>query len=301
LEFPVKRIASSFAILPATARGAIWMCLACASFATMALTIRLLATDIPPLEIGFFRAFFSFLLMVPFALRTGPSIWNSKNHKVYMVRGMTGAGFVMCFFPGVALMEIADAQALTFTTPLFGMMLAMMVLGERFHVNRVFALLAGFAGALIIIRPGFQEISIGAVLVLCSALFASGSGALMKFATRSDAPDKVVFFHAIYMTPLILIGALFDWQWPNLYELGMLMVIAALATLNQRFLGRAFAATDATAVFPFIFMRLPFGAALGFAVFQEVPDLWVWLGGAVIFGAALYLAKSDTGGGKPVL
>ena len=219
----MKRIASSFAVLPATARGAIWMCLACASFATMALTIRLLATDIPPLEIGFFRAFFSFLLMVPFALRTGPSIWNSKNHKVYMVRGMTGAGFVMCFFPGVALMEIADAQALTFTTPLFGMMLAMMFLGERFHVNRVFALLAGFAGALIIIRPGFQEISIGAVLVLCSALFASGSGALMKFATRSDAPDKVVFFHAIYMTPLILIGALFDWQWPNLYELGMLV------------------------------------------------------------------------------
>ncbi|NKB21746.1 MAG: EamA family transporter [Alphaproteobacteria bacterium] len=297
----MKRIASSFAALPATARGAIWMCFACASFATMALTIRLLSTDIPPLEIGFFRAFFSFLLMVPYAIRTGPSIWKSKNHKAFMARGVTGAGFVMFFFPGVALMEIADAQALTFTTPLFGMMLAMLFLGERFRVNRVLALAVGFAGALIIIRPGFQEISLGAILVLCSALSASGSGTLMKYATRSDAPDKVVFFHAIYMTPIIFIGALFDWQWPNLWELFVLIVIAALATLNQRFLGRAFAATDATAVFPFIFMRLPFGAALGFAVFQEIPDLWVWLGGAVIFGAALYLARSDTGGGKPAL
>ena len=297
----MKRIASSFAVLPATARGAIWMCLACASFATMALAVRLLATDIPPLEIGFFRAFFAFVLMVPYAIRTGPSIWKSTNHKAFIARGITGAGFVMFFFPGVALMEIADAQALTFTTPLFGMLLAMLFLGERFRANRVLALAAGFAGALIIIRPGFQTISFGAILVLCSALSASGSGALMKYATRSDPPDKVVFFHAIYMTPLILIGALFDWQWPNFWELCMLMVIAALATLNQRFLGRAFAATDATAVFPFIFMRLPFGAALGFAVFQEVPDLWVWLGGAVIFGAALYLARSDTGGGKPAL
>jgi len=297
----VKRIASSFAVLPATARGAIWMCLACGSFATMALAVRLLATDIPPLEIGFFRAFFAFLLMVPYAIRTGPSIWKTTNHKAFLARGVTGAGFVMFFFPGVALMEIADAQALTFTTPLFGMLLAMLFVGEGFRANRVLARAAGFTGALIIIRPGFETISFGAILVLCSALSASGSGALMKYATRSDPPDKVVFFHAIYMTPLILIGAFFDWHWPNLWELFMLAVVAALATLNQRFLGRAFAATDATAVFPFIFMRLPFGAALGFAVFQEIPDLWVWLGGAVIFGAALYLARSDTGGGKPAL
>ncbi len=267
----------------------------------MALTVRFLATDIPPLEIGFFRAFLAFILMVPYAIRTGPSIWQSKNHKAFLARGITGAGFVMFFFPGVALMEVADAQALTFTAPLFGMVLAMLFLGESFRINRVFALVGGFVGALIVIRPGFQEISIGALLVLCSSLSAAGSGVLTKFATRTDAPDKVVFYHAMYMTPLILIGAVFDWQWPNLYEFGMILIVAALATINQRFLGRAFASTDATAVFPFLFMRLPFGASLGFAVFQEVPNLWVWLGGVVIFFAALYLAKSDTGGRKPVL
>ena len=108
--------------------------------------------------------------MVPFALRTGPSIWNSKNHKVYMVRGMTGAGFVMCFFPGVALMEIADAQALTFTTPLFGMMLAMMFLGERFHVNRVFALLAGSRRGVDYYSSGFSgdQYWRGSGLVFCA-------------------------------------------------------------------------------------------------------------------------------------
>ena len=277
------------------------MCMACASFALMALSVRLLATDIPPIEIGFFRAFFSLILMVPYAIRTGPSIWQSKNHKAFIARGITGAGFVMFFFPGVALMELADAQALTFTTPLFGMLLAMLFLGEHFRSNRVLALIVGFLGALIIIRPGFQTVSFGALLVLCSALSASGSGTLMKYATRSDPPDTVVFFHAVYMTPIILVGALFDWEWPNFWELCMLMIVAALATLNQRFLARAFAATDATAVFPFLFMRLPFGAALGLAFFQEMPSLWVWGGGAVIFGSAFYLARSDTSSSKPAL
>tara|TARA_B100000676_G_scaffold313207_1_gene392284 strand:- start:39950 stop:40861 length:912 start_codon:yes stop_codon:yes gene_type:complete len=291
----VKHVASFFAELPPTARGAVWMCLACASFAAMAMTIRLLATDIPPIEIGFFRAFFAFLLMVPYAIRVGPSIWQSKNHKVFLARGMTGAGFVMFFFPGIALMEIADAQALTFTTPLFGMLLAMLFLREKFRLNRVLALAIGFAGALIIIRPGFQSISIGAILVLCSALSASGSGTLLKYATRSDPPDTVAFFHALYLSPFVFIGALFDWHWPTLRELFVMVIIAALATLNQRFLGRAFASTDATAVYPFLFMRLPFGAALGLAVFQEIPSIWVWIGGVVIFGAALYLARSDTG------
>jgi len=291
----VTRIATRFGALPGTARGAVWMSVAGLSFAGMAVMIRVLADDLPPLEIGFFRAFIALLLMTPYALRAGLGIWRTGNHKALAARGCSGAIFVMFFFSGVALIDVADAQALTFTTPLFGMMLAMLFLGERFRVNRVVALGVGFAGALIIIRPGFQTVSVGAVLVLISALAAAGSGTLLKFVTRKNPPDKVVFFHSLYMTPITLVGALFDWQWPTLWQLVLLIVMAALATLNQRLLSRAFAAADATAMFPFLFMRLPFGAALGFMVFHELPGIWVWLGGAVIFGAAFYLARE---GGK---
>ena len=290
-------IAATFATLPGTVRGAIWMASGCLSFAAMAVMVRVLAEEIPPLEIGFFRSVFALLLMTPYALRTGSTIWQSTNHKAFAARGVTGAIFVMCFFPGIALMEIADAQALTFTTPLFGMMLAMLFLGEGFRLNRVLVLGVGFAGALIIIRPGFQSVSVGAVLVLIAALSAAGSGTLQKYITRHDPPDKLVFFHGLYMTPLTLVGALFDWQWPTLWQLALLFVMAFLATINQRFIARAFAAADATSVFPFVFMRLPFGALLGFIVFRELPDIWVWLGGAVIFGAALYLARNDSGRG----
>ena len=294
----MNKISQRFGALPGTARGAIWMTLGALSFAGMAVMIRVIAVDLPPLEIGFFRSFFAFLLMIPYAVRIGPSVWHTENHKAFLARGTTGSIFVMLFFSGVALIEVADAQALTFTTPLFGMMLATLFLGETFRLNRIVALVVGFSGALIIIRPGFQSVSIGALLVLLSALTAAGSGTLLKYITRSDPPDKVVFFHGLYMTPPTLIAALFDWHWPSLWQLFLLIVMAALATLNQRCLARAFAAADATAVFPFTFMRLPFGAALGFVFFTEIPDFWVWIGGAVIFGAAFYLARE---GGKPSL
>jgi len=270
------------------------MSLGASAFAGMAVMIRVIADELPPLEIGFFRSFIAFLLMTPYAIRTGPGIWRSVNHKAFLARGCTGAIFVMFFFSGVALIEVADAQALTFTTPLFGMMLAMFVLGEKFRLNRLIALAVGFAGALIIIRPGIQSVSLGAMLVLLSALSAAGSGTLLKYITRSDPPDKVVFFHGLYMTPITLIGALYDWQWPTSWQLVLLIVMAALATLNQRCLSRAFAAADATAVFPFTFMRLPFGAVMGFLVFQELPGVWIWVGGAVIFGAAFYLARENS-------
>ena len=117
-----------------------WMCLGCLSFAGMAVMIRVIAEDLPPLEIGFFRSFFALLLMTPYALRVGPGIWRSGNHKALAARGCSGAIFVMFFFSGVALIDVADAQALTFTTPLFGMLLAMLFLGEKFRVNRLLAI-----------------------------------------------------------------------------------------------------------------------------------------------------------------
>jgi len=267
------------------------MCLACLAFAGMAVLVRVIAKDLPPLEIAVFRALIALLLMTPYAIRVGRPIWHTTNQKVFAARGVTGAIFIMCFFPGISLMEIADAQALTFTTPLFGMVLAMLFLGEAFRVNRIFVLAIGFAGALIIIRPGFQSVNIGALLVLISALSASGSGTLLKFATRSEPPDKTVFYHGLYMTPITFFGALYEWEWPSLTQMGLLIIMAVLATLNQRCLSRSFAAADATIVFPFLFMRLPFGALMGYLVFLEFPDIWVWIGGTIIFGAAVYLAR----------
>ena len=280
-------------ILPAGIRGGLWMVSAAGSFTIMTTLIREAATNIHPFEIAFIRALTNLLLMVPFVIRTRGAGLKTNNHKVFAFRGLCGFTFLMTYFPGAALIPVDQSQALIFTAPLWGAMLAVLFLGESIRPRRVLALIAGFAGALIILRPGVAEPSSGALLVLAAALANATSNTIVKFTTRSDHPDTVVFYLMVYVTPMTFVPALFVWTWPNLGQLLLLTGVGVFATLNQRFLSRAFATTDATAVLPFDFARLPFAAIIGFLVFAELPDIWVWVGGAVIFASSVYTAHHE--------
>ena len=263
------------------------------SFTIMTTLIREVAQEIHPFEIGFFRCLTNLLCMLPFVFRTGSSIWQSVNHKVYIFRGVIGVGFLLTFFPGAAMLPVSDSMALFFTAPLFGTVLVLLFLGERIHTRRITALIVGFCGALIILRPGFDEVNIGSLLILLGALFTAASSSIVKYATRTDHPDKVVFYLMLYATPLILVPALMYWTTPTLSQGALMVGVGLLATLNQRFMSRAFAAADATAMFPFEFIRLPFAALIGWLAFSELPDIWVWIGGAVIFASSAYIAHRE--------
>lgn len=278
---------------PAVVRGGLWMMAGALTFTLMTALIREVATSVHPFEIAFFRALTNLALMIPFVVRTGGAALRTTNHKGYAIRGLCGIVFLMTYFTGAALIPVAQSQALIFTAPLWGTALAVVFLGERVRARRVLALAAGFAGALIILRPGFAEVSLGALLVLVAAVANAASNTVVKFATRSDHPDTVVTYLMIYVTPMILVPALFVWTWPTWHELMLLVGVGFFATLNQRFISRAFAAADATAVLPFDFARLPFAAVIGFLAFAELPDLWVWVGGAVIFASSVYIGHRE--------
>jgi drug/metabolite transporter (DMT)-like permease len=264
------------------------------SFTVMTTLIRHVATDIHPFEIAFFRTLVNLLVMLPYVMRTGPAVvFSVGGQRLYALRGVIGLVFLMSYFSGAAMIPVASSQALIFTSPLFAAVLAVLLLGEHIRGRRVVALVAGFAGAMIILRPGIAALSIGAGLVLIGALANGASNVIVKHKTRTDAPDTVVFFLVLYVTPMILVPALFVWVWPTVEQLLWMIAIGIAATLNQMFLSRAFAAADATAVLPFDFARLPFAALIGFLVFTELPDLWIWTGGAVIFTASIYLAHRE--------
>jgi drug/metabolite transporter (DMT)-like permease len=279
--------------LPAGIRGGLWMAAAAGAFTIMTTLIREAAKDIHPFEIAFIRALTNLLLMVPFVLRTREAVLKTKNHKVFAFRGLCGFTFLMTYFPGAALIPVDQSQALIFTSPLWGTLLAVLFLGESVRLRRVLALITGFAGALIILRPGIAEVSRGTLLVLAAALANATSNTIVKFTTRSDHPDTVVFYLMAYVTPMTFVPALFVWTWPTLEQLLLLIGVGVFATLNQRFLSRAFATADATAVLPFDFARLPFAAIIGFLVFAELPDIWVWVGGATIFASSVYIAHHE--------
>ena len=279
--------------LPPAIRGGLWMMAAAFSFTLMTTLIREIGQEVHPFQIGFVRILVNLILILPFAIRTGPSIWKSDNHKAYALRGLCGLVFVLTFFPGASLIPVPDSQALIFTSPLFVTAMALLFLGERLKAPRTIALIVGFCGALVILRPGFDEVNIGAVLVLIGAFANASSNAIVKYTTRSDHPDKAVFYLMIWVAPMMVVPALMVWQTPTLYQFAVMMGIGVFATFNQRFLGRAFASADATAVLPFDFARLPFAALIGWIVFAEFPDIYVWIGGAVIFGASIYLVRDE--------
>jgi drug/metabolite transporter (DMT)-like permease len=270
------------------------MTAAAAAFTLMTALIRETAKGVHPFEIAFFRALVNLLLMLPYAIRTGPAGLKTNNHKAFALRGVCGLAFLMTYFSGAAMIPVAESQSLTFTSPLWGVLLAVLFLGERMTIARAVAVVAGFAGVLIILRPGIVPVSLGAFLVLAGALTAAASNTIVKFTTRTDHPDAVVLYQMIYVTPLIFIPALWVWTWPTLDQLLLMFGVGFFATLNQRFLSRAYAAADATVVVPFEFARLPFAAVIGFIALGELPDIWAWLGGAVIFTASLYMVRRET-------
>jgi drug/metabolite transporter (DMT)-like permease len=280
--------------LPPALVGGLWMMAAALSFTVMTTLIRYLGAQIHPFEIAFVRAVVNLLLMLPFVMRAGPAtVFRAEGQRLYMLRSFIGLIFLMSYFSGAAMIPVASSQALIFTSPLFASVLAIVLLGEVVRARRIAALLVGFAGAMVILRPGMAPFSLGAGLVLLGALANALSNTIVKHKTRTDHPDTVVFFLVLYVTPMILVPALFVWVWPSPAQLGWMIAIGVCATLFQRFLSRSFAAADATLVLTFDFARLPFAALIGFAAFGALPDLWVWAGGTVIFAASLYLARRE--------
>ncbi len=160
-------------------------------------------------------------------------------------------------------------------------------------MRRWTAIIVGFMGALVIIRPGFQDIDPGVLFVLGAVAGQTWNSINIKRLTRTEAPDTIVVYYALFILPLALVPALFVWTTPDLTQLGWLALIGLLGILTQRAITRAFAATDTTVVMAVGFTRLPIAAAIGFILFGEVPEIWVWIGGALILASSVYIAHRE--------
>ncbi len=263
-------------------------------FSVMNLLVRLAARDLSPIEIAFFRNLFAFLFMVPWALKMGPSSLRTAHLGTHVLRAVVGLSAMLCWFTAVALLPMADAVALNFTAPLFSTVGAALILHEVVRVRRWTATVIGFLGTLVILRPGFTEVAPITLLPVLAAFFMAGSTLIVKRLSGFDHPGTVVLYMNLFMTPLSLIPARFVWRWPSPGTFALLVGLGLVAAVAHILLTRSYAKADASAVQPFDYARLPFVALLGYLFFGEVPSAWLWLGGAMIAGAALYIAHRET-------
>lgn len=289
----LPRARARFQSLPGAVRGAAWMTFSSILFACNAAAVRHLAGEVHPFELAFFRAILGVPLMLPWLLGVGLVVLRTRNLGIYVVRGSLSAVSTIAWFMALALIPVADATAISFTTPIFASIAAAVALGETMHLRRWTAVFVSFLGVAIILRPGFEVINLGTWLVLLGASFVAVNSILVKTAVRTDTPDTVAFWQILVMIPVTLVPAVFVWSWPTLGQWAWIIVIAVISTFGHRSLGRAYAAADVSLVQPFDFTRLPFAVGLGWFMFSELPDLWTWIGGLTIFGASVYIAQRE--------
>jgi drug/metabolite transporter (DMT)-like permease len=274
-------------------RAALLMLLANLAVAGMTVGIRLAASDLHPFEIAFFRNLFGCAFVLPFLVRAGAGGLRAQAPGRLLLSSGGHLVAMLGYFLAVAYMPLAELTALAFTKPLFATIGAALVLHEVVRGRRWSAIALGFVGVMIVLRPGAEAFSPYAGLALLSALASAVVVLMVKQLTARDSSTTIVLYQSLFLTGLSLPPALWFWRTPGLESLLLVALIGALGTIAWLCFTRAFALADASAVMPYEFLKLPITAGLAYLLFAEVPSLWTWLGGALIFGGSIYIAQRE--------
>ena len=290
---PLAPLLAAYLALPPPTRGMLLLLGATIGFASMHAVIRIASSEQHPFEVAFFRNLFGLVFIAPFLLRHGFGALRTRKLPLHAVRGAVHVSAMLMFFLAVPITPLGTVAALSFTAPLFVTVGAVLLLGEAVRVRRIVALIAGFAGALVIIRPGMAALDPGSLLVLGSSAVWAAALILIKLLSRTESSLTMTAYMAVFLTPLSSIAAAFVWQWPTLEDLGWFALMGSVGTLGHLCLGQAFREADATVVLPVDFLRLIWSSLYGYLLFNEIPVLYVWIGGVVIFASTLYLAYRE--------
>ena len=258
-------------------------------FATsMHCLIRFATEENHPFEVAFFRTIFVLLIFLPFVVKNGFKTLKPNNIKLQSYRAIIGSVAMLCMFYGLSITELAKATALMFTVPIFATILAIIFLKEVVGIRRWSAMLIGFFGALIVLRPDI-ELGFGPLLILCGSLMWSSSVLMAKKLTQTDSTLSITFWQAAGLIPATFILATQVWQWPNLDQLIMFLLIAIAGTLTHWFLNEALKRAEISALLPLDYLRLIWSVSLGLIFFNEIPPAGLWFGAALILGASTYI------------
>lgn len=258
-------------------------------FASMHACVRFISAEIHPFEVTFFRNLFGFVALVPWLVIQGLEPLRTRRIGLHFARAGTNVVAMLMFFMALSMTPMVQVQALAFTAPLFTTVLAALLLKEAVRIRRWMATLAGFIGALIIIRPGFQPIDAGALLTLASAAVWAVTMIIIKQLSRTDSAFTITAYMVILMTPMSLIAAVPVWAWPNGTQLGWLAACGITGTVAQFLMAHAFRLADTSVVLPLDFMKVVWGALIAWLWFSEVVGIWTWIGALIIFTGATYI------------
>jgi drug/metabolite transporter (DMT)-like permease len=252
------------------------------------------AQHLNPYVMAFLRYFFGTLFLVPIVLRLGVHR-TMRTHRLplHLFRGCIHAAGMFLWFIGLPLTTLASITALGFTGPIFVTIGAALFLGEDVRLRRWIAVAVGFAGAMIIVRPGIGDLGIGAIVILISTPIFSASNLISKALARTESAATIVVWQNITIVLFAAPVALWFWQTPNWTDLLWFVAAGLCGTLGHMCQQSGYQLADITLLQPIGFLSLLWNTLLGYFLFLQQPDVWTFVGAAVIFASAMYISHRE--------
>jgi drug/metabolite transporter (DMT)-like permease len=278
-------------------QGLLWSGAAGVTFSVLNAMMRGLATQLDPFQTQFLRYLFGLLVMLPLVLRAGLAAWRPRNIGGQFARGAVHSFGLALWFMAIPHITLADTTAIGFTGPIFIMIGAALVFGEKMRWERWLAALIGFAGVLIVVAPRLSAAGGGySLLMLATAPVFAASFLITKGLTRYERPAVIVLWQSITVTAISLPLALLTWRAPSAAQWLAFLACGVLGSAGHYFLTRSFSVADISATQSVKFLDLVWASLLGWLIFADTPSQTSLVGGAVICASTIWIARREARG-----
>ena len=280
--------------LPGNVRGIFWLTTGVLILSFVNVLVKLLGNKFHTIEIAFFRYGVGLIILSPIFIRMGWPKLRTKRLPLHLLRmSLAFVGQVLVFL-SVIYLPLADATAFMFTKPIFTAVAAVLILHEAVNRRRWVLTGVGFAGVLIMLRPGSDGVEIMALIAVGAAVIWGVANVLIRMLSQTEPTTRILFYYHIGGVVVFLGPAIWLWQTPNVLELVLLVSIGVGTTACMFCYFRAFAVGEANAVAPAEYTGLVYAALLGFFIFAEIPSIWIASGALVIIGSTYLIARDES-------
>lgn len=275
-------------------RGALLMCFAVLCFSVMnTFTKELRASDLPVTSIIWGRYFFHFALILLFFPRRIPTLLDSRDKGWQILRSILVLAATSCMFFALGFLPLADAVSITFVGPLLIVALSALLLGEKVGPRRWGAVICGFVGMLVIIRPGAGTFQLAALLPVAVACFYAFYQIITRLISHRSDPLNMLFYTALVGALVMSAIVPFDWQPPTPRQWFMLVAAGFLGGVGHYAIITGYQRSEATVVAPFAYTEIVWATVLGLVVFGDFPDVYTFVGAAIIVASGVYVLHRE--------
>ena len=261
--------------------------------AALSVLIKLAQQDTNIFTAAFLRFFFGMIVLSPIFIKTKLTVFKTTHLKTHILRVVLNYPSMLLFFYAINFVSIEKANSLTFIVPFIATILAVIILKEKIYFYRIFALILGFIGMLIVIRPGIIEVSFGVYMILTSSFLWAVMIIITKRLSRDDSSITILSYQYLLMFIISFVVAIFNWQAPSNETIFYLFLAGFSGTIFHLTLYQAYKLVDVSLVQPYSFLVLIFASIMGYLVFGEIPDIYTWIGTGIIFVGVIIISVRE--------